>query len=281
MEITFWGTRGSVAAPGPETLIHGGNTTCVEVTLSSGRPVVVDAGTGIRRLGDSLIERRPPLDICILMTHIHWDHITGFPFFAPIFQDDIRILIDGCVNCMEGLELVFSNRYVDGTWPVKFQDLRAHIEPAKELVDGEKRIDDTTILSHRLQHPQGGMGFRFVEDEKSLVFLTDNELREDGWSGTCYADFVKFCAGADLLVHDSQYLPEEIDVRKGWGHSDVDTVARLAMDAGVGRLILFHHDPWRSDEAIFKMVERCEELLDSTGSSIRVEAAREGHIVGV
>ncbi|MCA1962058.1 MAG: MBL fold metallo-hydrolase [Desulfomonile sp.] len=275
MEITLWGTRGSIAAPGAETVVFGGNTTCVEVTLSSGRSVIIDAGTGIRRLGDALITRGDELDLVLLMTHIHWDHVLGIPFFGPIFRESTHMIVDGFTRGMQGLRRVFSERLVDGTWPVRFDDLLARIEPGHVLAKGPMELGGALIQAHRLQHPQGGVGFRFTENSTSFVFLTDNELRHDGWIGTRFEDFVSFCRDADLLIHDCQYLPEEMEIRRGWGHSDVESVAQLAVEAGVKSLILFHHDPWRTDEGVTKIVGRCQYLIDRAGILIPVDAARE------
>jgi len=276
MKITFWGTRGSIAAPGPDTVTYGGNTTCVEVTLSSGRTVIIDAGTGIRKLGDALLEQNKHEDLYLLITHVHWDHISGFPFFGPLFRSNCRITVDGCRRSMEGLERVFSANYLDGTWPLAFEDLKARIENSHELRQGRLALDGTLVMPHQLQHPQGGLGFRFTEGNRSLVFLTDNELREDGWNGSCFSDFVFFCRGADLVIHDCQYLPEEIQIRRGWGHTDLESVVKLAVEAGIGKLVLFHHDPWRTDAAVAKIVERCRSIAAESGSSVQIEAAREG-----
>jgi phosphoribosyl 1,2-cyclic phosphodiesterase len=275
MKITFWGTRGSIAAPGSETVVYGGNTTCVQLTLSSGRVLVIDAGTGIRPLGDTLLDEGRTDDLILLLTHIHWDHIMGFPFFRPIFEPETRIAVGGCNKALEGLRHAFNTQFLDGTWPLGFDDLKARIEPRIELGEGRTAIDDTVVLSHRLQHPQGGVGFRFFEGARSLVFLTDNELREDGWAGVTFQDFVTFCRGADILVHDCQYLPEEMDTRRGWGHSDAEAAARLAVEAEVGKLILFHHDPWRTDLEVAMMTERCREYVTRLGASLPVQAARE------
>lgn len=275
MEITLWGTRGSIAAPGSDTVVFGGNTTCVEITLSSGRTVIIDAGTGIRRLGDALMARSDELDLVLLMTHIHWDHVLGFPFFGPVFRKSTRIVVDGFSRGVHGLRQVFCDRLVDGTWPVRFEDLAARIEPGQTPAEGPLELDGTLIRSHQLQHPQGGVGFRFTEGASSFVFLTDNELTDEGWVGSCFDDFVGFCRGADLLIHDCQYLPEEMEMRRGWGHSDVESVARLAGEAEVKNLVLFHHDPWRTDEGVVSLVGRCREVIDRAGSRIPVDAARE------
>jgi phosphoribosyl 1,2-cyclic phosphodiesterase len=276
MKITFWGTRGSIAAPGRDTVVYGGNTTCVEITLSSGRTVVIDAGTGIRALGDSLLQRHSPLNMHLLITHIHWDHVMGFPFFAPLFRENSHIVVDGFGRGMEGLKRVFSSNYVDGTWPIRFDDLKARIEHTQQFRRNHFALDGTRIRSHRLQHPQGGLGFSFKEETGTFIFLTDNELREDAWVGTGFKDFVRFCSGADVLVHDCQYLPEEMNIRRGWGHSDMDSVARLALEAGVKKLLLFHHDPWRTDQAVSEMVKRCRDALSRANCTCPVEAAQEG-----
>lgn len=281
MKITFWGTRGSIAAPGRDTVVYGGNTTCVEITLSSGRTVVIDAGTGIRNLGDSLLERHSPLNMHLLITHIHWDHIMGFPFFGPLFRETSHIVVDGFRRGIEGLKRVFSSNYIDGTWPIRFEDLKARIEPTQQARRDHFTLDDTLIGTHKLQHPQGGLGFSFREDTGTFVFLTDNELMEDAWTGTSFKEFVNFCRGADVLVHDCQYLPEEMKIRRGWGHSDIDSAARLAIESGVKKLLLFHHDPWRNDEAVSSMVARCREVLDGANSYCVVGAAQEGASLSV
>ena len=276
MKITFWGTRGSIASPGPDTVIYGGNTTSLEITTVSDQTIIVDAGTGIRRLGDALLTREGPLHFHMLMTHVHWDHLMGIPFFGPLFHDKCKITLDGWAKGLEGLKGVFSGKHVDGTWPIGFDAINAKIEPRKDLVTGGLYLEGTTVEAHPLQHPQGGMGFRFVEDSGSFVFLTDNELREEGWQGSSFSDFVRFSREADVLVHDAQYLPEEMEIREGWGHSDIGSVARLAVEAEVRKLVLFHHDPWRSDEAVSEMVARCRSLIEQSGAPIEVEAAREG-----
>lgn len=275
MEITFWGTRGSIASPGPDTIVYGGNTTCLELITGTGETVVIDAGTGIRRLGDALMQRSGPVEIFLLMTHIHWDHVSGFPFFEPLFHDDTRIVVDGCRRSLEGLRRVFSQDYVDGTWPVRFEDLKAKINHSQKFRRSHLVVGDTVIESHALQHPQGGVGFKFIEKAGTFVFLTDNELREEGWKGTSFSHFVEFCRDADILVHDSQYTPEEMELRTGWGHSDYVMTTRLALEASVKRLVLFHHDPWRKDPDVDALVERAKEEIDKAGAEIAVEAAKE------
>jgi ribonuclease BN (tRNA processing enzyme) len=162
---------------------------------------------------------------------------------------------------------------------VRFQDLKAKIDPPAELPMTEFLLGNVLVESHGLQHPQGGLGFKFVEGKKKFVFLTDNELTEEGWNGTCFKDFVNFCQDADILVHDCQYSPEEMLTRKGWGHSDTNIVARLAVETGAKQLLLVHHDPWRTDDGVREIVSRCRESLHRFHSNIPVDAAREGCVI--
>ena len=275
MNVKFWGTRGSIAVPGKDTTIYGGNTTCLEITLESGRNVIIDAGTGIRALGERMSAEGKKVDIYLLITHIHWDHVLGFPFFAPIYDPATRISIDGFPTCIKGLRHTFDNRMGDGFFPVKFDDLRAEICYLDILSHGPLTIDSTVIESIPLQHPQGGFGFRFREGKKTLVFITDNELTENAWSGRHPVDYVRFCKDADILIHDAQYTPDEIKERRGWGHSDYMAALNLALEAHVKRLILFHHDPSRKDQEITTIKAKCEELARKKDSAITVKAAQE------
>jgi len=275
MRIKFWGTRGSIPVPGKHTTTYGGNTTCLEITLTSGRRLIVDAGTGIRPLGERLASENDGLEIHLLITHIHWDHIMGFPFFAPVYKRSNRVLIDGFTTCMTGLRTTFDNKMGDGFFPVRFADLKAEIHYLDSLSSGRLEIDGTLIESVALQHPQGGYGFRFREGEKTLVFITDNELREDAWTGRTPEGYAKFSEDADLLIHDCQYTPEEISRRRGWGHSDYEAVVDMAVQANVGKLILFHHDPSRKDPEVTAIKTRCEQLAKEKNSNLVIEAAKE------
>lgn len=279
MKIKFWGSRGSIAVPGSETVIYGGNTTCVEVVSDSGEISIIDCGTGIRNLGDFLIREEKSLNLYLFMTHIHWDHLLGLPFFGPLFRPECHLTVNGCRQCFAGLKRIFSSDYIDGAWPVRYEDLKARIDPPGEIPLSSCQIGEITVYSHPLQHPQGGMGFKFVENGKVFVFLTDNELLDNGWVGSAFKDFVKFCHGADVLVHDAQYLPEEIELRRGWGHSDFESVCRLAKNCEVKKLILFHHDPWRTDRGVSAIMDRSREFLNSLGYPVEVDAAMEGSTI--
>lgn len=277
MEVHVWGSRGSIAAPGPSTIQYGGNTTCVEVRIGGTPLIVIDAGTGIRPLGQHLVSTRQSVECLLLITHIHWDHILGFPFFSPIYRQGTHIKVDGCARALKGLRLNLDNRMVDGLFPVNFDDLPAKIEHEPRIGQGPLRLGEVEITAVELQHPQGGMGFRFVKGGKSFVFLTDNELWKDAWPGQRSEDYARFCEGADLLFHDAQYSPEEVSKKRGWGHSDWKAAVDLALQAGAAHLVLFHHDPDRTDEEIRRMEEEARLYARSlTSCPPEVEAAREG-----
>jgi phosphoribosyl 1,2-cyclic phosphodiesterase len=276
MKVRFWGTRGSIPVPGKDTINYGGNTTCAEITLESGRRVIIDSGTGIRALGDHLSSEEKAVDIHLLITHIHWDHVAGFPFFAPIHDPATKISVDGFPTCMKGLKIPFDNKMSNGFFPVKFDDLKAEINYLDKLNSGPLEVDGVVIDSIALRHPQGGFGFRFRDGKKTFVFLTDNELRKEMLGGNHAVDYVSFCKDADLLVHDAQYTPEEIDERRGWGHSDYVSALNLASEAHAKRLILFHHDPSRKDPEIASIVAQCQELAGRNNDGIVIDAAKEG-----
>lgn len=257
----------------------GGNTSCVEVVAASGERFVIDAGTGIRGLGDYLLESGQSLQLTLLLTHNHWDHVLGMPFFKPIYLENTQIDVDGCPKGFYGLAAIFDDRKGNGFFPVAFDDLKAHISYLDVLTRGPLTIGNVVIEGIELNHPQGGMGFRFREDERSFAFMTDNELRTNGPIGRRLDDYAFFAQGCDLLIHDAQYLPKEISSHRGWGHSTYIDAIRLALAAGIPRLILFHHDPCRTDRQIRDMEKRARQYVKEQQAQLDVSAAREGEIV--
>ncbi|MBC8179276.1 MAG: MBL fold metallo-hydrolase [Deltaproteobacteria bacterium] len=276
MKVKFWGTRGSIAAPGKDTIFYGGNTCCVEIDLECGKKVIIDTGTGIRPLGDRMIAQEEKVEIHLLLTHAHWDHLQGFPFFDPIFNPDTKIHVDGARACIKGLRAIFENNVGDIFFPVRFGELKAQISYIDKLCHGPLKIEDVIIDAIPLHHPQGGLGFRFQEGDKRLIFITDNELTEDAPAGRRPEDYVRFCRDADVLIHDSQFTPDEIPNHKGWGHSDYATTLDLALKAHAKRLVLFHHAPFRKDSEVTAIKAHCEDLAAKNRTDIMIDAAKEG-----
>lgn len=243
MTITFWGVRGSIPVPGEQTLRYGGNTTCVSIAQND-EVLVMDAGTGIRDLGDMLLgdER----EIFMLLTHLHADHIAGFPFFAPLYEQDRVIHLldypmgDRAWSPLELMNGVFFPVEADGLVSRYF---RVGSSPMEYLY--RHGLEVARLAAN---HPGGAFGYRIQDGERSFVFFPDNELRPPEVPTTPYEAFVDFCRGADVLCHDAQYLNGEMPEKHGWGHSTVDEVCTLAVDAEVGQLLLFHHDPERTDD---------------------------------
>ena len=274
MEIRFWGTRGSIPAPGPHTLEFGGNTTCVEVLLLNGQRVVIDGGTGLRLLGQHLLEQHDSCDFHLLLTHGHWDHLLGIPFFEPIYRESTKVIVDGWPPAFQAMTRVFDSHMGDGFFPVAFDHLKARIDYLNNLAHGPLELDGVLIDAIRLNHPQGGLAFRFREGKHTMIFITDNEL--GAARGRRIPEFVEFARGCDLLIHDAQYLPAEIDERRGWGHSTYEEVVALAQQAEVRNLLLTHHDPGRTDVGVEQIVALSREMAAGSSNPHYIDAAREG-----
>ncbi len=245
MKITFYGVRGSIPSPGPSTVKYGGNTSCVLVELNNGQRLVLDAGTGLRSLGQKLLADNA--DINIILSHGHWDHIQGYPFFAPIYQPDRQInVFTSDAGGHKLLRSLFDQ--MDGyNFPLKSEDLPSNSEcifKATETVLHEKNIH---ISKKALNHPGGGSAYRIEDEGTSCCYITDNELEPPYKVNTRYDEWVDFCSDVDVLIHDAQYTEDDMPHKHGWGHSLISQVRQLAIDAKVQTLVLFHHDPDRTD----------------------------------
>ncbi|HEX2718921.1 MAG TPA: MBL fold metallo-hydrolase [Gemmatimonadaceae bacterium] len=283
LRVQFWGTRGSIPSPGPKTVRYGGNTPCVELRTDEGWLIVLDAGTGIRELGRSLIERAngAPIHGDIFLTHAHWDHIQGLPFFGPIFQRGNRFTIWGSKSLQTSIDRVVRDQMSPVVFPVTFEQLDAVID-FRELGAGETAGTGYSVSAFPVRHPGGALGYRFdVRNDGggALVYISDNELNPGasydspkGWRSR----LVKFIEGATVLVHDSMYTREEYDHHRGWGHSTYDDAVDLALDAGVERLVLFHHKPERTDEDVDRRIEECRAIVTRRKGKLEIVAAAEG-----
>jgi phosphoribosyl 1,2-cyclic phosphodiesterase len=274
--ITFHGVRGSIPAPGPSTARYGGNTSCVEVQLSDGSLLVLDAGTGLRTLGDRLLARKHSGPIHLLLSHTHWDHVIGLPFFTPIFLPQTHLLVYPLANDAQERFRRDMTVFDEIHFPVRFEQLMSKIEVVPKL-DGPWEIGSAKIRRITLNHPGGAQGYR-IDDANgaSIAYLTDNELHPPSGKVVTTDQLADFASGVDLMIHDSQYLPPDFPLKHGWGHSQVDDVLQLAHLADASTLALFHHDPMRSDDAVDQIQDNAREWLGNKGSRTAALAAYEG-----
>lgn len=284
LRIRFWGTRGSIPTPGPNTVRYGGNTPCVELRTASGWLVILDAGTGIRELGRDLLGRSngAPIKGDIFLTHAHWDHIQGIPFFAPIFGQGNHFTIWGSESLEKSFDKVLRDQMSPVVFPVTFEELDATID-FRGLPEGTPTEGTGyEVTAFAVQHPGGALGYRFTEPGRrdgGLVYVSDNELaahQRYGSAADWRSQMVTWAQGAQVLIHDTTYTTEEYDHHRGWGHSTYADAVGLALDAGVGTLVLYHHEPRRTDDALDRCVAECQALVKDRGGSLQVVAAAEG-----
>jgi phosphoribosyl 1,2-cyclic phosphodiesterase len=270
----LWGTRGSVASAGPQTARYGGNTACVEVRSEDGTLLVLDAGTGIQRLGNELETDLHRIDI--LLTHLHMDHIQGLGFFAPIFRRGCEIHVWGPPSPTQHLRARLTRYLSPPLFPIRLRDLRAEFE-FHDAPQGLFTIGPFTIQADEVIHPGATLGYRVSENGRSLAYLSDHEpaLAADGNRGPSWISGMRVARHADVLIHDAQYTQAEREERLGWGHSSVLEAIEFAQTAEVRQLVMFHHDPTRTDHQMDLLVAEAEALADG----LPVTAAREGDVL--
>ncbi len=276
MKITCWGARGSIPVSGKEYARYGGDTTCFEVRSRNNDIIIIDAGTGIRKLGNKLAASGES-SLNILFTHAHWDHLMGFPFFKPIYSKKTTIKMYGCAYTQQSIEKVLSKSMIAPYFPVDFSQLQAAIVP-RTVCEEPFTIGPILVTPIELSHPNQGIGYKFTEDNKIFVFLTDNELTLRHNGGGEYSDYLAFTAGADILMHDSEYTPDQYRITKGWGHSLYTDALRLAGEAGVKQFGLIHHNQDRTDDELDRIVDDCRVLMQKQNAGVQcygVEAEME------
>lgn len=275
MTIEVWGVRGSIPTPGPSTIRYGGNTTCVSVRIDS-LLVVFDAGTGIRSLGGAV--KGWPGDIVIALTHFHWDHVQGFPFFGPLFDPGRRISLltpdptpDRTTRSLRRIA------GIDGVhFPLKAGQLPSKISVNTKRYRASLAAAGAVLKRTWVNHPGGCYGYRLECGGRSFVFMPDNEIDPPCEKTITFENLATFCRGADVLIHDAQYLEPDMPAKRGWGHSLVRQACDLAAAAEVKRLLLFHHDPDRDDNAVDAIQSQAREYLRSKNAATSCDAAAEG-----
>ncbi len=284
--VKFWGVRGSIPVPGITTRRYGGNTACVEVRSARSR-FVLDAGTGIRELGIAMAAEAGPQRVHLLISHAHWDHIQGFPFFSPAYEARSQIHVYGVEPGDDRMHRLLSGQMHSSYFPVQFSDLAGAIVAA-DLSGGQCTIDDVDVRALPVFHPGGCLSFRLSQGTSSVVYATDNELDQvlvnpelaAGTSGGPLRRLpdalVDFAAGASLLIADGQYTDLGYTNHRGWGHSRATTAVDFAVQAGVPKLAIFHHDPMQTDAEVEEKIDACRQRVVELDAQLEVFAAREG-----
>lgn len=269
MKIRFWGTRGSIPSPGPSTVRYGGNTSCVQVTLDDGTLIVLDAGSGIRPLGKALGRAQGTL----LLTHYHWDHIQGFPFFDSAYIPGSRFHVYGPEFDGFGPDEFLAHQMSAPYFPATMAQMTAltgfDITPHEPF-----RLGSATITATRVSHPSDTLGYRIEADGAVFVYISDNEA--DVAPHDLMRNIIGLASGADVLAHDCQYTESEYAAKHGWGHSTPRQATRIAREAGVSELVLFHHDPTHNDEQVEALADEARRLV---ARSIDISIAREGEVI--
>ncbi|MBD8527106.1 MBL fold metallo-hydrolase [Pseudomarimonas arenosa] len=282
MKIRFWGTRGSIAKPGPDTVRYGGNTSCVEVVSDRGTRLLLDCGTGAHALGQKLVREQQHQRGHILISHTHWDHIQGIPFFAPLFTAGARWDFYAAKGFGESLREVLAGQMEYTYFPVTLDAFQAELK-YHHLREGRIEIDDISVYTHYLNHPALTLGFRIEADGAAVVYACDHEPHHrecaHGDAPLTGEDQVhaEFLRDADLVIHDAQYTAEEYASKAGWGHSTVEYAVEACRHVGVKRLALTHHDPLRVDDAVDSMLSKL--LLrypEQARNGLEIFAAAEG-----
>jgi len=290
--VRFWGVRGSIPAPGPSTIVYGGNTSCVELR-AEGQIIVLDAGTGIRPLGIALAEEAGdrPMELTLLITHTHWDHIQGFPFFQPAYNPKNKLRILGYKGARKGLMAMLSRQMESPFFPIGLREMPGNIT-IKELEDLQFNLGAVRVQAAFMNHPGVTVGYRLHTSAGSVAYLSDNEpfVRQKIQAARpARTDtevvmraraqdqrIIEFVRDAALVIMDAQYDCEEYAHHVGWGHGCVDDAVALALAAHVQRLCLFHHDPAHSDAKVASLLARARAQVAAQGAAMEVEAAREG-----
>ena len=285
MRVQFWGTRGSIAKPGRSTVRYGGNTPCVQVTSAAGTVVILDCGTGVHDLGQMLVKNRErPLRGSILISHTHWDHIQGFPFFAPLFVPDSEWDIYAPRGLGQSLRETLAAQMHRTYFPIPLEQFAANVR-YHDIAEGSFNIADIRVTTHYLNHPAVTLGYRLEADGVSLVYACDHEPFSQQWAAIPGAmtaqdrEHIEFLTGADLVIHDAQYTAAEYPKKIGWGHSTMEYAIEVSRLAGAKMLALTHHDPLRDDDEMDRIVGNIRSDPKRKASAMKIFAAADGQVL--
>ncbi|MCE9582055.1 MAG: MBL fold metallo-hydrolase [Planctomycetes bacterium] len=298
MRVKFWGVRGSIPVPGPDTVVYGGNTTCIEV-VAGDTNMILDCGTGIRELGNYYSKLGKAVKVHIFLSHSHWDHIQGFPFFTPIYRYGNVINIYGPAHPDRTIKDLLTLQMDGAYFPARYFELAAkiiHHDIREETVE----IDDVVVHSRFMNHPIYTLGYRIHHEGKIVVYTSDNEpytaflydhLKDLGdavpasemeeFLAQCNRRMVDFVADADIVIADAMYRPDEYPRYRGWGHSSVEHAMDLAIKGNVKKLIVWHHDPNRTDADLDKMVAEAQAAAKARGSKLEICGAKEKDVLEI
>jgi phosphoribosyl 1,2-cyclic phosphodiesterase len=271
MKVILYGVRGSIPASSRETIKYGGHTACIFVEVDN-KLLIFDAGTGIRRLGNDLITDQR--DIYLFFSHYHWDHIQGFPFFKPAYQCGRNIYLLAAYLPQKNARAVL-DQMTDPHFPVPGDKIQAKVRVMPMDKSENLQLGNSAISTCALNHSGGGTAYRIDTSNGSFAYVTDNELCPPDKENTSWKQWVKFLYGVDLLIHDAMYLDHELSTIHGWGHSLISQVMQLAKDAKVTNLVLFHHDPDRTDEQLDAILHDCQRWMKKHNPNCTVRMAKE------
>ena len=274
IQVEFWGVRGSVPSPGPTTIRYGGNTSCVSITADN-KILILDAGTGIRNLGSAIIGQ-PELEIFVIVTHSHWDHIQGFPFFTPIYQPNRPVHMFPTLH-KKNVVLASLIDQMDGAhFPITPDQVPSNFNFVTENTLEFLGSNGFHLEMVPMNHPGKAFGYKITIEDKIICYFTDNEIDPPYAKSIELDKLTEQCRNADILIHDAQYIEADMPLKHGWGHSLISQVTELGKAAEVKSLVYYHHDPERSDDDIDAELEQATKVLNKNGSSVQPYFAYEG-----